>query len=134
MSFMKDSGKATENKEKKPAKEPTIEVINGNKSVAEETLLAQHKYRNYRIKGINLSEVGPYYVFSCTIDNIGEANLEAETIVLTFLDSNKDELTTLNLDIPALAAGASSPVEAITSNSKIFKSFDFKISEQKKKK
>lgn len=113
-----------EDKDKTAAKA----VVNGDMSNIEETLLAQHVFENYRIKGIQLSKVGPYYVFSFTIDNIGETTLEPTHLNIKFLSSSKKVLGEMDVEIPELAAGASTFIEDYTPNEAIYDAFDFVVS------
>lgn len=121
-------GKSTskiEEKDKVAAKA----IVNGDMSNIEETLLKQHIYENYRIKGIQLSKVGPYYIFSFTIDNIGTTNLEHTHLNIKFLSSSNRVLGEMEVAIPELASGASTFVEEQTPNEAIYEAFDFIISE-----
>ena len=115
----------TEEKDKVAAKA----IVNGDMSNIEESLLAQHIYENYRIKGIQLSNVGPYYVFSFTVDNIGTTTLEHTHLNIKFLSSSNRVLGEMEVEIPELGAGASAFVEEYTPNEEIYESFDFVISE-----
>ncbi len=109
-------------------------VVDGDVSNVEKTLLAQHLFRNYRIKAIRLANQGPYYVFSFTVDNISDVDLKEQNFDVTFLSSAGRVLGSVEVSIPALAKNASDKAYTYTSQKSVFNAFDFRLSDVNEKK
>ena len=122
----------TTNKKTKEAKETTKEVVDGELTNVESSLKKQHIYENYRIKSLAISGGEGFYMLSFTVDNISEQNTEMQKINIAFLDSNKKQITELNVEIPALTVGESKFVYYDGLSEKAFNyAFDYKISKAK---
>lgn len=120
------------NKKMPEAKESIKKLIDGDVSNVEETLNEQHIYKNYRIKSLRVAALGPDYGVIFIIDNISDQTLEHEHLSLTFLDSNKQYISEINVEIPELLPGSSTTIRHYAVGEEIYnKAFDYKISKAK---
>lgn len=120
------------NKKTPKAKEATLKIVDGDMSNAEETLIEQHIYENYRIKSLRIASQGPFYTVIFIVDNISEQTLEHNHLNLTFLDSNKKHLSEIEIEIPELQPGATQVVSQVGASENAYKkAFDYKISKAK---
>lgn len=116
----------------KEAQESTKEVVDGDMTNIQESLKKQHIYEDYRIKSLVISGGEGFYMLSFTVDNISEKNLEKQKINIAFLDSNKKQISEVNVEIPALSSGESQYVYYDGLSEKTFNyAFDYKISKAK---
>lgn len=124
--------KKSSNKKQQAAKETIKEVVNGDMTNIEDTLKKQHIYEDYRIKSLAISGGEGFYILSFTVDNISEKTLDKQKVSIAFLDSNKKQITEVNVEIPALSPGESQYVYYDGLSEKAFNyAFDYKISKAK---
>lgn len=114
-----------------PPKVAKKELVNGHQTNVEKTLQAQVVYKNYRFKSMGVSEQGPYYIVNFIVDNMTNESLEHTHLLITFLDSNKKVLSEATVEIPALLANGTAPVELVGVSSKTYDAFYYKVSPAK---
>lgn len=120
-------------KEKLVEKESLKKVVDGNMTNVEATFYNQHIYSNkYRFKNNRVVNIGPYYVYVATVDNISNEELEHTHLTITFISNTKKVLGIDTLDIPPIPANGSVEVSIEGANKKIFEAFDFKLSKKEK--
>lgn len=114
------------------AKEATLKIVDGDMSNAEETLIEQHIYKDYRIKSLRIASQGPFYTVIFMVDNTSDQSLEHTHLTLTFLDSNKQYISEINVEIPELKPGETQFVSQFGVSEKAYKyAFDYKITNAK---
>lgn len=106
-------------------------LVNGHQTNVEETLQAQVVYKNYRFKSMGISEQGPYHVANFIVDNMSNDSLEHTHLLITFLDSNKKVISEETVEIPALPAQGTAPVELVGISPKTYDAFYYKVSPAK---
>ena len=120
------------NKKTPKAKEATLKIVDGDMSNAEETLIEQHIYKDYRIKSLRIASQGPFYTVIFMVDNTSDQSLEHTHLTLTFLDSNKQYISEINVEIPELKPGETQFVSQFGVSEKAYKyAFDYKITNAK---
>lgn len=126
--FLTTSEKLPFNQKPKIAKK---ELVDGNETNVEESMLKQHIYKNYRLKSMQIFETGDYYAIKFIVDNISNEPLEHEHLNFSFLDSNGKLIGEVEIEIPALVVNDSQTVLTFTGTKAMFDAFDYKISPAK---
>ena len=125
------SNKIPSEQEPKVAKK---ELVDGNTTNIEESLMKQHIYNNYRFKSLQIFETGDFYAIEFIVDNISNEVLEHNHLSFSFLDSNGKLLEEVEIEIPSLDINGSQKVLTFSGTKKIFDAFDYKISPPKQAK
>ena len=114
-------------------REPKTKIVGKYKTIVDEKLNEEHKYKNITINNISFFQYEKSYIFEMTVENKSQETFSAEDTYLVFYTNTEKEIGKITFTSPALEPGTIEDIIIEIKDSKFFSACDFRLKESKQK-